>query len=670
MRYLVTAALPYANGPLHIGHLSGAYLPADIYARYLRLRGHEVLFICGSDEHGVAITFRALAEKTTPQAIIDRYHPLLENSLRGVGISLDYYGRTSDPLHHTFAQKVFLRLMEGGYLEAREVEQFYDPVAKAFLPDRYIVGTCPHCGFAEAYGDQCEKCSALLSPTDLLNPRSRLSQAVPERRGSTQYFFRLDLLVPALRAFVESRSWKPNVGPVIEGWLRQGLAPRAITRDLDWGIPVPSMPGKVLYVWFEAPLGYISITQKWAHEKGSPNAWLPFWKEPDTRIVHFIGKDNIVFHTLIFPAMLIAADEGYTLPYAVPANEFLNLEGQKISTSRRWTIDLNDYLEKAPHRIDELRFVLTALMPQTKDRDFTWQEYEQRIHTELLANLSNLIHRLLSLLWRQGQQHAVRPAPHLLAARADTAREMARLLEEYDFSGALESLLSLARLANKELTETSPWHQPPEKAYEILLGFTDLLLALGTLMEPFMPVRIAPSLRALVGAPLYAWEALEKPEPLSSELIMTQAPQPLVPKLTPQEISALRGLLPATPLPASGPAQPSASSQVPTLAIEDFQKVRLKVVTILQAERIPKADKLLKLRILSDDGEHTVVSGVAAFYTPETLVGKQAIWVSNLPRKTLRGVESEGMLLFAEDTGGQLVLVSPVERCAPGSPVK
>jgi len=670
MRYLVTAALPYANGPLHIGHLAGAYLPADIYTRYLRLRGHEVLFVCGSDEHGVAITFRALVEKTTPQAIIDRYHPLLEDSLRGVGIRMDYYGRTSDPLHHALAQKFFLRLLERGYLEAREVEQFYDPVVKAFLPDRYIVGTCPHCGFAEAYGDQCERCGALLSPTDLLSPRSRLSQAVPVRRTSTQYFFRLDVLVPALRRFVQSRQWKPNVGPVVEGWLRQGLAPRAITRDLDWGIPVPDMPGKVLYVWFEAPLGYISLTQRWALEKGTPDAWLPFWKDPETRIVHFIGKDNIVFHTLIFPAILIAADEGYTLPYAVPANEFLNLEGQKISTSRRWTIDLNDYLEKAPHRIDELRFVLTALMPQTKDRDFTWQEYEQRIHTELLANLSNLIHRLLSLLWRRGQRHAVQPAPHLLEARAATAREMARFLEGYDFSGALESLLRLARLANKELTESAPWHQPPDKAYEILLGFTDLLLALGTLMEPFMPVRIAPSLRALLSTPLYDWGALERSEPLGSELIMTQAPQPLVPKLTSQEISALRKLLPATPPSISGVVTTPTSSQVPTLSIEDFQKVRLKVVTILQAERIPKAEKLLMLRILSDDGEHTVVSGVAAYYTPEALSGKQAIWVSNLPRKTLRGVESEGMLLFAEDKGGRLVLVSPVEPCEPGSPVK
>jgi len=662
MRYLITAALPYANGPLHIGHLAGAYLPADIYARYLRLRGHEVLFICGSDEHGVAITFRALAEHTTPQAIIDRYHPLLESSLRRMGISIDYYGRTSDPLHHQLAQKFFQRLLERGYLEAREVEQFYDPVVKAFLPDRYIIGTCPHCGYTEAYGDQCEKCGALLSPTDLLQPRSRLSQSTPELRPSTQYFFRLDLLTEALRDFVASRSWKPNVGPVIESWLRQGLAPRAITRDLDWGVPVPNLPGKVLYVWFEAPLGYISITQKWAQANNTPDAWIPFWKDPETRIVHFIGKDNIVFHTLIFPAILIAADEGYTLPFAVPAHEFLTLEGQKISTSRRWTIDLNDYLEKAPHRVDELRFVLTALLPQTKDRDFTWQEYEQRIHTELLANLSNLLHRLLSLLWRQGQRHAVRPTPTLLRARAETAREMAQRLEAFDFTGALESLLALARLANKELTEAAPWHQPPEKAAEILLGFTDLLLALGTLMEPFLPVRIAPQLRALLQAPLYPWDALEKPEPLARELLLTQPPQPFVPKLSPQELTSLKSLLPQTP--------PTPSTQTPTISIEEFQKIRLKVVSILQAERIPKADKLLKLRILSDDGEHTVVSGVAAHYAPEALIGKQAVWVSNLPKKTLRGVESEGMLLFAEDASGRLILISPLEPCTPGSPVK
>ncbi len=669
MRYLITAALPYANGPLHIGHLAGAYLPADIYARYLRLRGHEVLFICGSDEHGVAITFRALAENTTPKAIIDRYHPLLESSLRGLGISIDYYGRTSDPLHHQLAQHFFLRLLERGYLEPREVQQFYDPVAKTFLPDRYIVGTCPHCGYPEAYGDQCEKCGALLSPTELINPRSRLSQAVPELRPSTQYFFRLDLLTQALRDFVQSQSWKPNVGPVVESWLRQGLAPRAITRDLEWGVPVPNAPGKVLYVWFEAPLGYLSITQKWAQQNGTPDAWIPFWKDPDTRLIHFIGKDNIVFHTLIFPAMLIAADEGYVLPHAVPANEFLNLEGQKISTSRRWTIDLYEYLQKAPQRVDELRFVLTALLPQTKDRDFTWQEYEQRIHTELLANLSNLIHRLLSLLWRQGKTHPVRPTPTLLQARADAATEIAHHIENFDFTGALDKLLALGRLANKELTDAAPWHQTPEKAYETLIVFTDLLLALGTLMEPFLPLHIAPKLRSLIGAPLYPWDKLMRAEPLAAEISLTEAPKPLVPKLSPQELASLKALLPALAH-SETTLTPPEPAQTTTLSIEDFQKVRLKVVTILSAERIPKADKLLKLRILSDDGEHTVVSGVAAHYAPEALISKQAIWVSNLPKKALRGVESEGMLLFAEDAGNKLVLVSPVEPCAPGSPVR
>jgi len=666
MRYLITAALPYANGPLHIGHLAGAYLPADIYARYLRLRDQKVLFVCGSDEHGVAITFRAIAEKTTPQALIDRYHPLLEQSLRGMGISIDYYGRTSDVEHHMLAQRFFQRLLEREHLEARTVEQFYDPVAQAFLPDRYIIGTCPHCGYEEAYGDQCERCGALLSPTDLLQPRSRLSQATPERRPTEQYFFRLDRLEAALRSFVESRTWKPNVKPVIESWLREGLGPRAITRDLDWGIPVPDLPGKVLYVWFEAPLGYISITQKWATAQGQPDAWIPFWKDPQTRLVHFIGKDNIVFHTLIFPAILMAADEGYVLPSAVPAHEFLNLEGQKISTSRRWSIDIDAYLAAAPGRVDELRFVLTALMPQTKDRDFTWQEYEQRIQTELLANLSNLIHRLLSLLWRQGAEHVVSPDPLLLEARAHAAQEMSQKIEVFDFTGALERLLALGRLANKKLTDLAPWHQPPDQAYQTLLGFTDLLLAMGTLMEPFLPVRIAPTLRSLLNAPLYSWPMLEAPRPLSEKLMLTRAPEPLVPKLTPQEVSHLQAKL----LPPMGLPQMKNPEQGATLSIEEFQKVRLQVVSITAAERIPKADKLLKLRIQSSDGEHTVVSGVAAHYSPEALIGKQAIWVSNLLKKPLRGVESEGMLLFAEDAGGRLVLVSPIEPCAPGSPVK
>lgn len=666
MRYLVTAALPYANGPLHIGHIAGAYLPADIYARYLRQAGHEVLFICGSDEHGVAITFRALIEGTTPQAIIDRYHPLLQKSLEGLGISVDFYGRTSDPLHHANAQHFFQRLLERGALEVRTTEQFYDPVVKSFLPDRYITGICPHCGYENAYGDQCERCGALLSPTDLLQPRSRLSQATPEKRPTTQFFFRLDRFSEELKRFVESRTWKPNVGPVIQNWLRAGLAPRAISRDLDWGIPIPGHPGKVLYVWFEAPIGYISITQRWAHNLGKPDLWKAFWQDPQTRLIHFIGKDNIVFHTLIFPAILLGVDEGYVLPTAVPANEFLTLEGQKLSTSRRWSIDIDAYLHLAPDRVDELRFVLTALMPQTKDRDFTWAEYQQRIHTELIGNLSNLIHRLLSLLWRIGPEHPVEPDPELLSERAITAQEMAKLIENFDFSAALERLLSFARLANKRLTDLAPWHLPQEKAHVALLGFTDLLLALGSLLEPFLPVQIAPALRRLTNAPLYDWKTLCTKKPLASKLILTAAPTPLVPKLSKEALTILRQtLLPQTPPAPSTPTQESL-----ILSIEDFQKVRLKVVSILHTEAIPKADKLLKLQILADDGEHTVVSGVAKHYSPEALIGKQAIWVSNLPPRSLRGVQSEGMLLFAENPDGRLILVSPLEPCAPGSPVK
>ncbi len=667
MRYLVTAALPYANGPLHIGHIAGAYLPADIYARYLRQAGHEVLFICGSDEHGVAITFRALSEGTTPQAIIDHYHPLLQKSLEGLGIAVDFYGRTSDPLHHTNAQHFFERLLAQGALEVRATEQFYDPIAKSFLPDRYIIGTCPHCGYENAYGDQCERCGALLSPAELLQPRSRLSQAVPEMRSTNQFFFRLDRFSADLARFVESRSWKPNVGPVIQNWLKTGLAPRAISRDLDWGIPVPGHPGKVLYVWFEAPIGYISISQRWAQSQGKPDLWRAFWQDPQTRLVHFIGKDNIVFHTLIFPAILIGVHEGYILPMAVPANEFLTLEGQKISTSRRWSIDIDAYLALAPHRLDELRFVLTALMPQTKDRDFTWTEYHQRIQSELIGNLSNLIHRILSLLWRIGSEHPVDPDPELLRERAVAARDIGALIEEFDFSGALERLLSLARLANKRLTDLAPWHLPQDKAHQALLGFADLLLAFGSLLEPFLPVRLAPTLRQLISAPLYNWQALSTEKPLSPKLVITAQPMPLVNKLSQEEFTTLRqNLLPQTPPPApTSPPEPP-----PTLSIEDFQKIRLKVVSVLHAEVVPKADKLLKLRILADDGEHTVVSGVAKHYAPENLIGKQAIWVSNLPPRRLRGIESEGMLLFAENPDGRLTLVSPIDPCEPGSSVK
>ncbi|MCX8112242.1 MAG: methionine--tRNA ligase [Bacteroidia bacterium] len=665
MRYLVTAALPYANGPLHIGHLAGAYLPADIFARYLRLRGEEVLFICGSDEHGVAITLRAWQERTTPQAIIDKYHPLLEESLRRLGISLDYYGRTTDPLHHDLSQRFFLRLLEKGWLEKRKVEQFWDPQASTFLPDRYIVGTCPHCGYEEAYGDQCEKCGALLSPADLIHPRSRLTGTPPEKRLSEQFYLRLDALQPLVEAYVSRCHWKPNVGPVIQNWLRAGLAPRAITRDLDWGIPVPlpDMAGKVLYVWFEAPLGYISITQRWAASRGAPHRWADFWLNPDTRIIHFIGKDNIVFHTLLFPAILIAADEGYTLPAAVPANEFLNLEGQKISTSRRWTIDIHEYLRAAPHRLDELRFVLTALMPQTRDRDFTWEEFASRINNELVATITNLIHRILTLLWRYGGEATVIPEGKLLHTRAESARTIGARLEAYDFSGALEAILHLAQLANKGLTESAPWHLPPEKAVGVVASYADLLAAMGTLLEPFMPLHVAPKLREQLGVDLLNWRRLEDPTPLLSSIKLKAAPQPLVPKLSPDELRSMQTqLLPTAPA--------SASPSVAYISIEEFQKVQLQVVTIRSAERIPKSDKLLKITIEAADGTHTVVSGIAQHYEPEALIGQQAIWVANLAPRTLRGVSSEGMLLFAEGEGGKLIRVAPETPVPPGSPVQ
>lgn len=667
MKYLVTAALPYANGPLHIGHIAGAYLPADIFVRYLRLKGEEAIYICGSDEHGVAITLRAIQEGTSPQAIIDKYHPLLEQSLRKLGISIDYYGRTSDPLHHQIGQHFFQRLLEKGWLEKRSVEQFWDPQAQTFLPDRYIVGTCPYCGYEEAYGDQCEKCGALLSPTDLIAPRSRLTGAVPEKRLSEQYYLRLDALQPRIEAYVRSRDWKPNVGPVIENWLRAGLAPRAVTRDLNWGIPVPfpEMQGKVLYVWFEAPLGYISITQKWATATGTPERWMDFWKNPEARIIHFIGKDNIVFHTIIFPAVLMAVEEGYTLPEAVPANEFLNLEGRKISTSRRWTIDIHEYVEAAPDRIDELRFVLTALMPQTKDRDFTWEEFATRINNELVATLTNLLHRILTLLWRHGGRAAIQIDDELIQARAQAAATIGKRIEMFDFSGALEALLHLAQLANKTLTERSPWHQSPEQALRTIAAYGDLIAAMGTLLEPFLPVRVAPKLRELTGCPLFSWERLTQPVPLLEELTLSSAPEPLVRKLTAEELKLLREKL----LP-SAEALDSSLPAMDYISIQDFQKVQLRVVTIRAAERVPKADKLLKLVIESHDGLHTVVSGVAQHYEPESLVGQQAVWVANLAPRTLRGIQSEGMLLFAEGENGTLVRILPEQPVPPGSPVR
>lgn len=671
MRYLITAALPYANGPLHIGHVAGAYLPADIFSRYLRLRGEEVLFLCGSDEHGVAITLRAWQENTTPQAIIDKYHPLLKESLRVLGISVDYYGRTSDPLHHETARQFFLRLWEKGWIEKRAVEQFWDPQAQVFLPDRYIVGTCPYCGFEEAYGDQCERCGSMLAPTDLRHPRSRLTGATPELRLSAQYYFLLDRLQPQVEAFVRSRSWKPNVGPVIENWLKQGLAPRAITRDLSWGVPVPlpDMAGKVLYVWFEAPIGYISIAKRWASEIGDPARWEAFWKDPQTRIIHFIGKDNIVFHTLIFPAILLGVEAGYTLPYDVPANEFLNLESRKISTSRRWTIDIDKYVAVAPQRIDELRYVLTALMPQTQDRDFTWEEFAARVNNELIATLTNLVHRVLTLVWRHGGAVEVSVPAELLEARVQAAQEVGQRIERYDFAGAIGAIMALAQKANKRLTDAAPWHKPPQEARLLLAAYGDLLAALGTLLEPFLPMKVAPTLRKMLGVPLFPWQRLLSSAPLVEHLQLQEAPIPLVAKLTSEELQRMRSQL----LPMQDDMKDlkaATASPTPSISIEDFQKVHLKVVTIRAAERLPKADKLLKLVVEADDGLHTVVSGVAQHYTPEELVGQQAVWVANLPPKTLRGVTSEGMLLFAEGEGGTLVRVGPEKPVPPGSTVK
>lgn len=671
-RYLVTAALPYANGPVHIGHLAGCYLPADIYVRYLRLQGEDVKFICGSDEHGVPITIKARKEGLTPQQVVDTYHHLMKKAFEDFSISFDIYSRTSSPHHHHTASEFFKTLYQKGVFTEEVTQQYYDEQAQQFLADRYIIGTCPKCGFGNAYGDQCENCGSSLNPTDLIEPRSALSGSRPVMRTTRNWYLPLDKLQPAIENYIETikDQLKPNVYGQVKAWLQQGLAPRAMTRDLDWGVPVPleQAKGKVLYVWFDAPIGYISATQELL-----PDQWQNYWQDPDTALIHFIGKDNIVFHCIIFPAMLMAHG-GYVLPANVPANEFLNLEGDKISTSRNWAIWLHEYLTELPGRESELRYVLTSIAPETSDSEFTWKDYQARINNELVAIPGNLANRVLTLM--QKYYNGIIPhdiceytqADELRSATKKAYEEIDRNIRAFKLRNALQEWMDLARFGNKYLTESEPWklfQVNPEKTCEILSNSLVLLGHLAKLMLPFMP-RAGQQLLHMLGkstieqlhTPI-SWksgEQLPKPSLLFRKLEDSEI-EPQITRL--EHIRQQQATKPTYTLPPLKDL----------VAYEDFQKLDLRIATVLAAQKVPKADKLLQLTLDTGIDRRTVISGVAQYYQPEQLIGKQVLLLANLAPRKIRGIESHGMILFAEDNSGRLITVEPSDEVQNGSTV-
>ena len=678
-KIMVTAALPYANGPVHIGHLAGCYLPSDIYVRYLRMRGRDVKFVCGSDEHGVPITIKAKKEGSTPQDVVDRYHEMMKGAFEEFGISFDHYSRTSSKQHHKNAKEFFTNLMDKGALVAKETQQYFDPEAGQFLADRYITGECPKCHAADAYGDQCESCGTSLNATDLIAPKSTLSGAVPELRNTTNWFLPLDELSDELRAFLESREdWKPNVMGQCMSWLNagDGLQPRAMTRDLDWGVPVPvaGAEGKVMYVWFDAPIGYISATQELL-----PDTWEAYWKGDDAEIIHFIGKDNIVFHCIIFPAMLQQHGE-YAMPTAVPANEFLNLEGRKLSTSKNWAVWLHEYLQDFPGQQDVLRYTLTATMPETKDNDFTWAEFQTRNNSELVAGLGNFVNRVMVLTHKYFDGVVQEPGVlsdadrEALATMKQCGRRIAKSLDAFKFRDALNEAMNVARLGNKYLQEQEPWKvykQDPARAGAALYVATQIMGIASIVFEPFLP-STALKLRGMLNqSSVPTWEQ-------SNEEIVVPAGTQLgesallFSKIEDEQVEAQRQKLQASAAANEAAKAPSTTEkthmpQKDDISFDQFMSMDLRVGTILEAERVPKADRLLKFLVDTGLDQRTIVSGIAEHFSPEEMVGKKVTVLMNLPPRKIRGVESQGMLLMAEDGDGSLRLMAPENGADSGA---
>lgn len=674
-RTLITTALPYANGPVHIGHLAGVYVPADIYARYLRLRGRDCLLIGGSDEHGVPIALKAKAEGCTPQEVVDQYHELIKRSFEGLGISFDIYSRTTSDIHRRTASEFFKTLYEKGEFVEQTSEQYYDEEAKQFLADRYIIGTCPHCSNDRAYGDQCEACGTSLNATDLIDPRSTISGSAPVLRETKHWYLPLDKHEPFLKEWILDghKEWKSNVYGQCKSWLDMGLQPRAVSRDLDWGIPVPveGAEGKVLYVWFDAPIGYISNTKELC-----PDSWETWWKSEDTRLVHFIGKDNIVFHCIVFPAML-RAEGSFILPDNVPANEFLNLEGDKISTSRNWAVWLHEYLEEFPGKQDVLRYVLTANAPETKDNDFTWCDFQARNNNELVAIFGNFVNRAL-VLTHKYFDGAVPPKGELTDYDSCTIGEFAAVkqalehqLDTFHFREALKEAMNLARIGNKYLADTEPWKLAKtdmNRVATILNLSLQITANLAIAFEPFLPFSSAKLMSMLSTDCPFGWDRLGSTDLLPEGHALGN-PELLFEKLEDSVIDAQIQKLQDTKL-ANEKATHQAAPIAEDIAFEDFLKLDIRVGAVLECEKVPKADKLLRFRI--DDGlsGRTIVSGIAKYYAPEELVGKQVCFIANLPPRKLKGIESEGMILSAEDADGSLRVIMPAVEVAAGSQVK
>ena len=752
-RTLVTCALPYANGPVHIGHLAGVYVPADIFVRYKRMRGEDVLFICGSDEHGVPITIKARANGVTPQDIVDKYHGIIKDSFMRLGINFDIYSRTTSAVHHKNASEFFRELYDKGKFITKESEQYYDPEAKTFLADRYIVGTCPKCGNPNAYGDQCEKCGSTLSPEELLNPKSKLSGAEPIKKKTTHWYLPLDQYEPWLRDWIleNHKEWRSNVYGQCKSWLDGGLQPRAVSRDLDWGVPVPveGAEGKVLYVWFDAPIGYISNTQELL-----PQSWEKWWKSEDTRLIHFIGKDNIVFHCIVFPSML-KAREGYILPDNVPSNEFLNLESDKISTSRNWAVWLNEYVDEFPGQEDTLRYVLCANAPETKDNDFTWKDFQQRNNSELVAILGNFVNRAVVLTQKyfEGKVPAnLKPEAidaETLGQIPELRRSLEANLEGFHFREALKDAMSIARIGNKYISDTEPWKVAKtdmDRTASILYTSLQICANLAIAFEPFTPFS-AEKLRGIlkvgldagfdhragegeptvnffkpgesralhtagqalaetVGAgvelrpysaaaseakrewtrpgssacptdigPVLTWDDLGRGDilPVGHELGEAVL---LFSKIEDSVIDAQIAKLNATKeaneaaaaAAAAQQATPAkAEEQKPEVTFEEFGAMDIRTATVLEAERVPKTDKLLKLTIDTGIDKRTIVSGIAEYYSPEDMLGKQICILANLKPRMIRGIESKGMILMAKQPDGKMRLVSPAEGISNGA---
>jgi len=713
-RTLVTCALPYANGPVHIGHLAGVYVPADIYVRYLRMKGEDVLYVCGSDEHGVPITIKARQQGCSPQDIVDKYNKIIKDSFSGLGINFDIYGRTTSETHAKNASDFFKKLYNEGKFVTRESEQYYDPEAKTFLADRYIVGTCPKCGAEGAYGDQCEKCGSTLSPDELINPKSKLSGAEPIKKKTTHWYLPLQDYEQWLREWILDghKEWRSNVYGQVKSWLDGGLQPRAVTRDLDWGVPVPveGAEGKVLYVWFDAPIGYISNTIELL-----PNDWETWWKSEDTKLVHFIGKDNIVFHCIVFPSMLKAYGDGYILPENVPANEFLNLEGDKISTSRNWAVWAHEYLRDFPGKEDVLRYVLTANAPETKDNDFSWKDFQQRNNSELVAIFGNFVNRAVVLTHKYfgGKVPACASLldvdKEVLAQIPQLRTSMENNLENYRFREALKDAMSIARLGNKYISDTEPWKVAKtdlERAGTILNLSIQICADLAIAFEPFTPFA-AERLRRMLdvciwtgmdhkkdreGAALHTvqfsdsaakcpekdkcvclnWEILGKPQIIPAGHSLGEA-ELLFSKVEDEQIDAqiarLNKIKAEREELEKAENAKKVTAQKEECSFDDFGKMDIRTATVLEAQRVPKTDKLLKLTIDTGMDKRVIVSGIAEYYSPEDMVGKQICILANLKPRVIKGIESKGMILMARQNDGKMRFITPEESLVNGAEI-